>query len=52
MPAFGSLLAVLLLGESFRPYHLLGIGLILAGVTLAGGGPQPGRTARGKGASG
>lgn len=44
MPAFGSLLAVLLLGESFRLYHLAGIGLILAGVTLAGAPAQPGRT--------
>jgi len=43
MPAFGSILAVLLLGESFRLYHLLGIGLILAGVTLAG---TPAPTAR------
>jgi drug/metabolite transporter (DMT)-like permease len=42
MPAFGSLLAVLLLGESFRLYHLAGIGLILAGVTLAGGAPPRG----------
>jgi drug/metabolite transporter (DMT)-like permease len=52
MPAFGSLLAVLLLGESFRLYHILGIGLILSGVTLAGGAAQPARPARGKGASG
>jgi drug/metabolite transporter (DMT)-like permease len=51
MPAFGSLLAVLLLGESFRLYHLAGIGLILAGVTLAGGAP-PRRTSSGGGASG
>lgn len=36
MPAFGSLLAVLLLGESFRYFHLAGIALILTGVTLAG----------------
>jgi drug/metabolite transporter (DMT)-like permease len=47
MPAFGSLLAVALLGESFRLYHLAGIALILAGVTLAGGAPvrgtSPGR---------
>ena len=49
MPAFGSLLAVLLLGESFRLYHLLGIGLILPGVTLAG---APAHPARGKGTSG
>lgn len=40
MPAFGSLLAVALLGESFRLYHLAGIGLILAGVTLAGAPPR------------
>jgi len=42
MPAFGSLLAVLLLGESFRYFHAAGIALILAGVTLAGGStPAP-----------
>ena len=38
MPAFGSILAVLLLGEAFRLYHLAGIGLILAGVTLRAAG--------------
>lgn len=37
MPAFGSLLAVLLLGESFRAFHAAGLALILAGVFLAGG---------------
>lgn len=36
MPAFGSVLAAVLLGESFRPFHAAGIGLILSGVTLAG----------------
>ncbi len=36
MPAFGSVLAALLLGEAFRPFHAAGIALILAGVTLAG----------------
>jgi drug/metabolite transporter (DMT)-like permease len=51
MPAFGSLLAVLLLGEAFRLYHLLGIGLILSGVTLAGAS-VPGRRPAGKEASG
>ena len=35
MPAFGSVLAVTLLGEAFRPFHLAGIALILAGVWLA-----------------
>jgi drug/metabolite transporter (DMT)-like permease len=51
MPAFGSLLAVLLLGEAFRLYHLARIGLILSGVTLAGAS-VPGRRTAGKGASG
>jgi drug/metabolite transporter (DMT)-like permease len=36
MPAFGSVLAAVLLGESFRPFHAAGIALILVGVTLAG----------------
>ena len=36
MPAFGSVLAALLLGESFRPFHAAGLGLVLAGVALAG----------------
>ena len=35
MPVFGSVLAVLLLGESFRWFHALGIGFIAAGVTIA-----------------
>jgi drug/metabolite transporter (DMT)-like permease len=52
MPAFGSLLAVLLLGESFRLYHLLGIVLILAGVTLAGAPVPPVRPTRGRQRSG
>jgi drug/metabolite transporter (DMT)-like permease len=34
MPAFGTLLAVLLLGEPFRLFQAAGIGLIVAGVTL------------------
>jgi drug/metabolite transporter (DMT)-like permease len=45
MPAFGSVLAALLLGESFRPYHAGGIALILAGVTLAGA-LRPARASR------
>jgi drug/metabolite transporter (DMT)-like permease len=36
MPAFGSLLAVALLGERFRPFHAAGIALILLGVWFAG----------------
>lgn len=44
LPAFGSILAALLLGEAFRGFHAAGIGLILAGVALAGGGrPAPPR---------
>jgi drug/metabolite transporter (DMT)-like permease len=35
MPAFGTILAVLLLGEPFLPFQAVGIGLIVAGVTLA-----------------
>lgn len=35
MPAFGSLLAVVLLGESLGAYHVGGIALVLAGVSLA-----------------
>jgi drug/metabolite transporter (DMT)-like permease len=51
MPAFGSILAVALIGERFRLHHLLGIALILAGVSLAGapppaaGAPRPGNAA-------
>jgi drug/metabolite transporter (DMT)-like permease len=41
MPAFGSLLAVAFLGESFRWFHAAGLALILAGVFLAGA-PLPG----------
>ncbi len=36
IPAFGSLLAILLLGESFRLFHLAGVALVLGGVYLAG----------------
>jgi drug/metabolite transporter (DMT)-like permease len=36
MPAFGSMLAVTVLRESFRPFHAAGFALILGGVTLAG----------------
>jgi drug/metabolite transporter (DMT)-like permease len=35
MPIFGSLMAVVLLGESFRSYHLAGVVLIGAGILLA-----------------
>ncbi len=35
MPVFGSILAVLFLGESFRLYHAIGVALIAAGIVLA-----------------
>lgn len=35
MPVFGTLLAMLLLGERMRGFHLAGIGLIAAGIWLA-----------------
>jgi len=41
LPAFGTLLAILLLGESFRIFHAAGIATILAGVLLTTrGGPR------------
>ncbi len=35
VPLFGAVLAIVLLGEQPKPYHFIGITLILAGVTLA-----------------
>jgi drug/metabolite transporter (DMT)-like permease len=35
LPAFGTVLAILFLGETFAAYHALGIAIILAGVVLA-----------------
>lgn len=35
MPLFGSIMAILFLGESFRLYHAIGIVLILGGLSLA-----------------
>jgi len=35
MPVCGSLLAVLILGEAFRPFHAVGMGLCFAGIVLA-----------------
>ena len=37
LPAFGTLLAIVLLGETFGAYHAAGIATILAGVVLATG---------------
>ena len=35
LPAFGTVLAIVLLGEAFRAYHAAGIATIVAGVVLA-----------------
>jgi drug/metabolite transporter (DMT)-like permease len=35
VPIFGALLAVLILGESFRLYHLVGLALVLGGIAMA-----------------
>ncbi len=41
MPVFGSLLAILLLGETFHPFHAAGIALIAGGIALASVGRRP-----------
>ncbi len=35
VPVFGALLAVLILGESFRLYHMVGLALVLGGIAMA-----------------
>ncbi len=35
VPVFGSVLAIVLLGESFEPYHAIGYALVFGGITLA-----------------
>jgi drug/metabolite transporter (DMT)-like permease len=47
MPAFGTLLSMLFLGEIVRGFHLLGIALIFSGIYLTTvwrpvGRPRPG----------
>jgi drug/metabolite transporter (DMT)-like permease len=49
LPAFGTVLAILFLGEVFRPFHAVGIATILAGVVVATSAQSTssgGRTAR------
>jgi len=41
MPVFGSILAVLFLGETFYVYHAIGIALIAAGIVLASRRARP-----------
>jgi drug/metabolite transporter (DMT)-like permease len=40
MPAFGALLAWIFLDETIKPFHIAGIALILAGITLTTRGPR------------
>jgi drug/metabolite transporter (DMT)-like permease len=35
VPVFGSVMAIVLLGEALRPFHLIGYALVLAGVVIA-----------------
>jgi drug/metabolite transporter (DMT)-like permease len=35
VPVFGSVMAILLLGEQFRLYHAVGYGLVFSGITVA-----------------
>jgi drug/metabolite transporter (DMT)-like permease len=35
MPVFGSAMAILLLGETLQPFHLVGYAMVLAGVVIA-----------------
>jgi len=46
LPVFGTVLAILVLGESFRGFHGAGFATILAGVLLATWRPRAGATAR------
>ena len=41
LPAFGTLLAIVFLGESFHLFHAAGIATILAGVAVATGAARP-----------
>ncbi|MDH3240219.1 MAG: DMT family transporter [Alphaproteobacteria bacterium] len=41
MPVFGAVLGVWLLGEAFLVYHLAGITMIFAGITLVNRAPRP-----------
>jgi drug/metabolite transporter (DMT)-like permease len=52
VPVFAALLAVLILGETFAPYHAIALGLVLAGIALAEfGRPKEHRVAPAKNAA-
>lgn len=42
IPVFATVMAVLFLGEAFRPFHVFGIGLIIAGLILTTRTPRGG----------
>jgi len=42
IPVFGSVLAVVLLGEAFHPFHAIGVVLIAAGILVASRKPRTG----------
>jgi drug/metabolite transporter (DMT)-like permease len=43
LPAFGTVLAILFLGESFAAFHAVGIATIFAGVVIATARAAPGQ---------
>jgi drug/metabolite transporter (DMT)-like permease len=43
VPVFGSAMAIVLLGEALRPFHLVGYALVLAGVIIASRQPSVGK---------
>jgi drug/metabolite transporter (DMT)-like permease len=46
LPAFGTLLAIAFLGETFGAFHAVGIAIVIAGVVLATRVSVPRETAR------
>ncbi|MFQ5774895.1 MAG: DMT family transporter [Kiloniellaceae bacterium] len=45
IPVLATAMAIGFLGEAFRPYHLMGVGLIAAGIVLTNRAPRPARGA-------
>ena len=46
VPAFGALMAVVLLGEPFAAYHVVALALVVGGIAIAQRGPSPRPAAR------